>query len=67
MLKYQALCIRAICDSSQETAVSPAALTVGPPFSRKLAIQPKANDTDWVIVPNLWGGIIAPSGFMRSR
>ena len=34
--------------------------------NRRAAIQPKANDTGWVIVPNLWGGIIAPPGFLKS-
>ena len=34
--------------------------------NRRAAIQPKANDTGWVVVPNLWGGIIAPPGFMKS-
>lgn len=34
--------------------------------NRRAIIQPKANDTGWVIVPNLWGGIIAPPGFMKS-
>jgi putative DNA primase/helicase len=34
--------------------------------NRRAVIQPKANDTGWVIVPNLWGGIIAPPGFMKS-
>ncbi len=34
--------------------------------NRRAAIQPKANDTGWLIVPNLWGGIIAPPGFMKS-
>ena len=34
--------------------------------NRRAGIQPKANDTGWVIVPNLWGGIIAPPGFMKS-
>jgi putative DNA primase/helicase len=34
--------------------------------NRRVVIQPKANDTGWVIVPNLWGGIIAPPGFMKS-
>jgi putative DNA primase/helicase len=34
--------------------------------NRRALIQPKANDTGWVIVPNLWGGIIAPPGFMKS-
>jgi putative DNA primase/helicase len=34
--------------------------------NRRATIQPKANDTGWVVVPNLWGGIIAPPGFMKS-
>jgi putative DNA primase/helicase len=34
--------------------------------NRRADIQPKANDTGWVVVPNLWGGIIAPPGFMKS-
>jgi putative DNA primase/helicase len=34
--------------------------------SRRVTIQPKANDTGWVVVPNLWGGIIAAPGFMKS-
>jgi putative DNA primase/helicase len=34
--------------------------------SRRAVIQPKANDSGWVVVPNLWGGIIAPPGFMKS-
>jgi putative DNA primase/helicase len=34
--------------------------------NRRAVIQPKANDTGWVIVPNLWGAIIAPPGFMKS-
>jgi hypothetical protein len=34
--------------------------------NRRAVIQPKANDSRWLIVPNLWGGIIAPPGFMKS-
>jgi len=34
--------------------------------NRRATIQPKANDTGWVVVPNLWGGIIAPPGFLKS-
>jgi Protein of unknown function (DUF3987) len=33
---------------------------------RRAAIQPKATDTSWVVTPNLWGGIIAPPGLMKS-
>ena len=34
--------------------------------NRRAVIQPKANDSGWMVVPNLWGGIIAPPGFMKS-
>jgi putative DNA primase/helicase len=34
--------------------------------SRRAVVQPKENDTGWIVVPNLWGGIIAPPGFMKS-
>jgi putative DNA primase/helicase len=34
--------------------------------NRRAVIQPKAQDTGWVVVPNLWGGIIAQPGFMKS-
>jgi putative DNA primase/helicase len=34
--------------------------------SRRAVIQPKANDSSWIVVPNLWGGVIAPPGFMKS-
>ncbi len=34
--------------------------------SRRAVIQPKALDSGWVIVPNLWGGIIALPGFLKS-
>jgi len=32
----------------------------------RATIQPKAADTSWLVVPNLWGGIIAPPGLMKS-
>ena len=34
--------------------------------NRRAIIQPKAHDTGWLVVPNLWGGIVAPPGFMKS-
>lgn len=34
--------------------------------NRRATIQPKASDTSWIVVPNLWGGLIAPPGFMKS-
>jgi Protein of unknown function (DUF3987) len=34
--------------------------------NRRATIQPKAYDTGWVVVPNLWGGLVASPGFMKS-
>lgn len=34
--------------------------------NRRATIQPKAADTSWIVVPNLWGGIIAPPSWMKS-
>jgi putative DNA primase/helicase len=34
--------------------------------NRRAIIQPKAQDTSWTNVPNLWGAIVAPPGFMKS-
>jgi putative DNA primase/helicase len=33
---------------------------------RRAVIQPKARDTAWVVTPNLWGGVIARPGFMKT-
>jgi hypothetical protein len=33
---------------------------------RRALIQPKAHDGSWLIVPNLWGAIIATPGMMKS-
>jgi hypothetical protein len=33
---------------------------------RRALIQPKEHDNSWVVVPNLWGGIIAGPGMMKS-
>ncbi len=34
--------------------------------NRRARIQPKAEDSAWLVVPNLWGGIVAAPGFMKS-
>jgi putative DNA primase/helicase len=47
----------------------PAAVTVlalAGVTNRRATIQPKASDTSWVVVPNLWGGIVAPPGLLKS-
>jgi hypothetical protein len=34
--------------------------------NRRAVMQPKAEDTSWRVIPNLWGAIIAPPGMMKS-
>jgi hypothetical protein len=34
--------------------------------NRRAMIQPKELDTGWVVVANLWGGIVAPPGMLKS-
>src|SRR6185312_9894464 len=43
-----------------------AVLALAGVVNRRALIQPKESDTSWVVVPNLWGGIIAAPGFMKS-
>jgi hypothetical protein len=40
-------------------------VTLGGLIGRKLAIKPKKYD-DWIAVPNLWGAIVGPPGFLKS-
>lgn len=34
--------------------------------NRRVLIQPKRQDDSWIVVPNLWGGIIGSPGLMKS-
>src|SRR5439155_4612034 len=34
--------------------------------NRRAVIQPKREDDSWRVIPNLWGAIISPPGFMKS-
>jgi putative DNA primase/helicase len=43
-----------------------AILSLGGATNRRVRIQPKAIDTSWQVVPNLWGAIVAPPGLMKS-
>jgi hypothetical protein len=61
--------VRDVAERMQVPMDYPAAvmmLCLAGAVNRRATIQPKANDTGWVVVPNLWGGIIAPPGFMKS-
>src|SRR5437867_4051212 len=33
---------------------------------RRARVQPKVEDKSWIVIPNLWGGIVAPPGLMKS-
>jgi putative DNA primase/helicase len=41
-------------------------LSLAGAVNRRATIQPKANDSGWIVVPNLWGGIVAPPGCLKS-
>jgi hypothetical protein len=34
--------------------------------SRRAVVRPKKDDYSWEVIPNLWGAVIAPPGFMKS-
>jgi hypothetical protein len=34
--------------------------------NRRACMQPKEHDSTWTVVPNLWGAIIGPPGYMKS-
>ncbi|MCE5308532.1 MAG: DUF3987 domain-containing protein [Acidobacteriales bacterium] len=58
-----------VADRMQVPMDYPAVVTVlclAGAVNRRAVMQVKALDTSWVVVPNLWGGIIAPPGFMKS-
>ena len=40
--------------------------TLAGAVNRRAEIQPKTKDDTWLVKPNLWGGIIAPPGFMKT-
>ncbi len=48
-----------------EAIIAPALVAFSCVVGRKIGIQPKCRD-DLLIVPNLWGGLVAPAGFLKS-
>jgi Protein of unknown function (DUF3987) len=61
--------VRDVAERMQVPIDYPAVVTVlclAGAVNRRATIQPKLNDTGWVVVPNLWGAIIALPGFMKS-
>lgn len=43
-----------------------AVLALAGAVNRRAWIQPKQKDTQWLVVPNLWGAIVGPPGFLKS-
>jgi hypothetical protein len=43
-----------------------AVVTLAGCVNRRAAIAPKAEDVSWLVVPNLWGAIVGPPGYMKS-
>ena len=43
-----------------------AVLSLAGVTNRRALIQPKENDASWTVVPNLWGGIVAAPGWLKS-
>ena len=41
-------------------------LSLAGTVNRRATIQPKAQDSGWVVVPNLWGGIVTPPGYFKT-
>jgi hypothetical protein len=50
----------------QEFPAVAAVLSLAGVTGRRSRIQPREHDTSWIEVPNLWGGIVAPPGMMKS-
>lgn len=48
-----------------EFVAAPAIVGFSSLIGRKVGIYPKKND-DWIVVPNLWGALIARPGFFKS-
>lgn len=61
-----------VCDVADRMQVPidfPAAvaiLALAGATGRRARIQPKEHDSSWIVVPNLWGGIVAPPGQLKS-
>jgi hypothetical protein len=60
-----------ISDIAERMQISPdipaigAVTALSAAIGRRVQIRPKAHD-DWTVVPNLWGGVVAPPGYMKS-
>ena len=49
-----------------EMIAVPAIVVAGALLGRSIGIRPKRHDDEWLVIPNLWGGIVAPPATMKS-
>jgi len=60
-----------LCDAAErmcaplEFLAAPAIVALGAVVGRSLGIHPKRQD-DWLVVPNLWGGVVGASGILKT-
>lgn len=60
-----------IMDAAERTSVplefiaAPAVVSMGSVVGRSIGISPKCRD-DWCVIPNLWGGIVGPTGVLKT-
>jgi len=47
-------------------AAAAAVLALAGCVNRRAIVCPRAEDTSWMVVPNLWGAIVGPPGVMKS-
>jgi putative DNA primase/helicase len=66
-------CFRAYCTDVAERMQVPLdfpfaahVVSLSAAMGRRIQVQPKANDPSYLIVPNLWGGMVGPSGAKKS-
>jgi len=49
-----------------EMLAAPAITALAAVIGRKVTIQPKARDSGWVVIPNLWCGVVARPGRLKT-
>ncbi len=50
-----------------EMVAAPALVTAGALIGHALAIRPEGARNLWFVIPNLWGGIVAPPGMLKTH
>jgi hypothetical protein len=49
-----------------EMVATPAMVAFSSLIGPRCGIYPKRKDTDWIVIPNLWGALVAPPGSLKS-